>query len=163
MLSAKARLLTRSKWMLPTLVLLGLVLGTCAPSTPFDPIALRQVSPDTIELLYTPCASKTIQSVEVLVPSGQVFNDTDERRWKVVFDPPTSQQEFLLGETPPSSSVVIPWQGLPSEETLVVLIVTASGEKDYQDFKLSDFKDQRVRFHAKNMTPEDYEKERACK
>lgn len=139
------------------------MLAACVPSTPFDAVALRQVAPSTIELLWTPCAPAKIQSVEIIAPSDAVFDDEDPRLWKIVFEPPTDQHEFVLGEAPPSSSVVVPWQGLSSNERFVALLTTEQGQREYQGAELSDLADGRVRFHDKTLTLEEYEKQSACK
>jgi hypothetical protein len=98
--------------------------------------------------------------IEAVASTDVVINGRDKRLWKVLFEPPTNQSTFVLGEVPPSSTVVVPWQGLQQEETVAVLLTTASGEEDYQSFQLEDLSTERIRFHSKNLTPEEFEKEK---
>lgn len=160
MLQPKARLLNRGK--LLCAAVLFLTLGACGPSTPFDPVALQESSPGVVQVLYSPCAPEKLVSLEIVAPSGQVFDEKNPRIWKVLFDPPTEQRQFVLGETPPSSSVSDPWKGLEEGKTYVALVTTTSAARHYQDFRLNDLRSQRVRFHSKNLTRQQYEKAVKC-
>lgn len=161
MLPAPARLLNVTKKY--TAIALFVILGSCVPSTPFDSLALEGVSPGVVRMLYTSCTPERLLSLEVIAPSGPVFDEKDERVWKVIFEPPSDRREFVLGEAPPSSSVLVPWQGLRERKTYVALITTASMATEYQDFRLGDLRMERVRFHSKNITKKQFDEERRCK
>jgi hypothetical protein len=87
----------------PGFVICVLILGSCVPSAPFNPVAVRKTSSGAVEVLYVPCWPAEIQMIEVIAPNEVVFDDDDKRLWKIVFEPPTNLTEFTLGEVPPSA------------------------------------------------------------
>lgn len=148
----------------PGFVVCLLILGSCVPSTPFDPVAVRKTSSGAVEVLYVPCWLAEIQMIEVIAPNEAVFDDDDKRLWKIVFEPPTNLTEFTLGEVPPSASEVVPWSGLDKKVAVAVLLTMPSGFRVNESFRLEDLDTGKVLFHSENMTPEEFEeeKERTC-
>jgi hypothetical protein len=149
----------------PGFVICLLILGSCVPSTPFDPVAVRKTSSGAVEVLYVPCWPAEIQMVEVIAPNDVVCDDDDKRFWKIVFEPRTNLTEFTLGEVPPSASEVVPWSGWEEGKAgVVVLLTTPSDFRVNESFRLEDLDTGKVLFHSENMTPEEFEeeKERTC-
>ncbi len=128
----------------PGFVICLLILGSCVPSAPFNPVAVRKTSSGAVEVLYVPCWPAEVRMIEVIASTDVVIDDDDKRLWQVLFEPPTDQAEFVLGEAPPSSSEVVPWQGLQEGQAVAVVLTAASGLSVYTSFRATRKKGHRL-------------------
>lgn len=84
----------------------------CTPSTPFDPVAVRMRDPNQVEVTYISCEPVKVRGIEVIFSPDKVFDDSDERVWKVEFASGREVEDLALGRVPPGASEIVRWQGL---------------------------------------------------
>jgi hypothetical protein len=142
--------------------IIGAIGVACVPSTPFDPLAVRMKDANQVEVVYVPCEPVKVGGIEVIFSGDKVFDDSDQRVWRVEFASGQEVKDFVLGRVPPGASETVRWQGLESGKTYVVAVLRQGGDRDYQDFSLSDLVQGRVRFQDRNMTMEQFEKRKSC-
>ncbi|WP_086665877.1 hypothetical protein [Lentzea kentuckyensis] len=141
---------------------LTLFVGGCVPQAEYDPVAVRLTETGQVEILYTSCQPAKVVTAEIVAPREQVFDENDPRLWQVDFSTPAEVQRFVAGETPSGAVERVRLQKPQPGQTLVARVVLQGDVVLYHDFTLDDLSGGKVRYHLKNMSPEDFRRATSC-
>lgn len=138
------------------------LMAACFPSTPVAPLAVREPTPGSVEILYRPCDPVRVKSLEIVAPRKNVYDESDPRTWKVSFEPPTPMRDFIVGQVPPGARVDVPIQELQGNGPFIALVRTEDGGRASEGFRLSDLDGGRVRFGGRTVTMKEFESNISC-
>ncbi|RAS58112.1 hypothetical protein C8D87_11867 [Lentzea atacamensis] len=141
----------------------GLAAVACVPQVPFSPIAVELVEPDKVKILQTDCTLEGVVKVEVIaVNDDQTLDDKDTSIWQVAFKSPAKVRAFETGVVPEGGEELVPWLAPGRDQPLVARIQTASGLDFTEDFSVGGLEGDKVRYHLKTMSRDEFGKEAPC-
>lgn len=148
---------------LAALLLTGLAAVACVPQDPFSPVAVELGQQGTVKILQTNCDLDGVVQVEIVGDNGDaLIDEKDPRYWRVDFKSPAKIRGFETAVVPVGGEERVPWRKPERDQALVARVQTASGLDFTAGFSLGELGNGKVRYQARTLTREKFEKEVPC-